>query len=202
MCDLLFVAPKPWFSVVDSQPPIQTNQEPKSKLTLIEEDISTWGISKRHGSQTGVSASVSGAGAWVRLQGEITARLLLLENSETYQEMVQTHGIEAGASAFWSWLGINANAERHRTEISSVLEQVSQSQEVEVTVDYDMYVTSPRVGHRVEATAFFTILQIEDSSGNTFNSISNSSPASDVGAIDTNGNLLPTAENHSVIEIR
>ena len=54
---------------------------------------------------------------------------------------------------------------------------------------------------QVDASGFVLVLQIQDSSGNTYTMMSTGDPKSDTGAQDRNGNALPQKNNNSTISL-
>ena len=102
-------------------------------------------------------------------------------------------------SGFFTWIGLSVNAEVHKEEIHEVLEQLQNSQKVTGRVTIDMNVTGLYPNVEVTAMAYVNVLQIENSTGNTFRIASAGNPIDDTGATDENGNDLPTKDNNSVI---
>jgi hypothetical protein len=115
--------------------------------------------------------------------------------------MKSSYDIGGGVSAFWSWLGISANASTHKEEIHQVFTEVSNSQAVNGSANISLEVTGQYPNVQVDASGYVLVLQIEDSSGNTFNMMSTGDPASDTGAQDQNGNALPQRNNSSTISL-
>lgn len=176
-----------------------------SQLALLapgtDTEVQSWKATTKHGTQSGVGVSVSGAGAWAELIGDMTFKTRQLEKSSTYDHMKTAYGIGGGISAFWGWLGISANAEAHKEEIHDVFKEVAESQEVQGSAHFDLEVTGLYPNVQVDASAYVLVLQIEDSSGNTYHMISNGDPKSDSGAQDQNGTSLPTKNNSSTITL-
>lgn len=164
-------------------------------------EVNSWKVSTKRGTQSGVGVTVSGSGAWAKLSGDMTFSLRHLDSSQTYDMMKNEYSIGGGVSAFWSWIGISANASAHKEEIHSVFKEVSNSQEVTGSAHIDLYASGQYPNVQVDASAYVLILQIEDSQGNTFNMFSTGDPASDTGAQDQNGNALPQKDNNSSISI-
>ncbi|MEF2073312.1 hypothetical protein [Consotaella aegiceratis] len=167
----------------------------------VADGVTSWKVSTKRGTQIGVGASVSGAGAWVEMSGVFNFKLRRLESSKTYDRMKTEYSISGGVSAFWSWLGISANASTHKEEIHEVFTELSQSQEVDGVANFKMDITGIYPNVRVDASAYVMIFQIEDGDGNTYNMVSNGDPSSDTGAQDQNGNALPQRNNDSTITI-
>ncbi|PIW61348.1 hypothetical protein [Shewanella sp. CG12_big_fil_rev_8_21_14_0_65_47_15] len=163
--------------------------------------VSSWKVSTKRGTQSGLGVSVSGAGAWAKLDGTMKFKIRSLDNSKTYDMMKKEYHIGGGVSAFWSWLGISANAETHKEEIHEVFKEVSNSQEVDGAANVSLYVSGQYPNVQVDASGYVLIMQIEDSSGNTYNMMSAGDPASDTGAQDQNGNALPSKDNNSTITL-
>lgn len=162
---------------------------------------SAYKVSMKRGHIAGVGASVSGAGAWVRVDGSMSFTLRQLEKSSTYNKMVKKYSISGGVRGFWSWIGFGANASNHKTEIKETLKELTNSTKVKGTVNVDIMVTGLYVNVQVDASAYVQVLQITDSQGNNMTVFSNSGPSADVGAQDSNGNRLPTDDNNSTISI-
>jgi hypothetical protein len=164
-------------------------------------DVSSWQVSTKRGTQSGVGVSVSGAGAWARLDGKMAFTIRHLDKSTTYDQMKSEYNIGGGVSAFWSWLGISANASTHQEQIHQTFQEVANSQAVKGTAHIDLECTGQYPNVQVDASGFVLVLQVQDSSGNTFNMISTGDPTSDTGAQDQNGNALPQKNNGSTISI-
>ena len=164
-------------------------------------DVHSWQVSTKRGTQSGIGVSVSGAGAWAKLDGQMAFTIRHLDESKTYDEMKSEYNIGGGVSAFWSWLGISANASTHQEQIHQVFSEVSNSQAVKGTAHIDLEVTGQYPNVQVDASGYVLVLQIQDSSGNTFNMISTGDPTSDTGAQDQNGSALPQRNNSSTITL-
>jgi len=162
---------------------------------------SAFKVTLKRGQIAGVGASVSGAGAWVKVKGSMSFTLTQLEKSRTYNKMVTKHGISGGVRGFWGWIGFGANASNHKTEIQETLKELTQSTMVNGTVEVEMMVTGQYVNVQVDASAYVQVLQITDNQGNNMTVFSNSGPTADVGAQDSNGNKLPVDDNNSTITI-
>lgn len=163
--------------------------------------VNSWQVATKRGTQSGVGVSVSGAGAWARLQGNMTFQIRHLETSKTFDQMKSEYSIGGGVSAFWSWLGISANASTHQEQIHQVFNEISTSQAVDGSAKIDLDCSGQYPNVQVDASAFVLVLQIQNDSGNTFNMISTGDPKSDTGAQDQNGNALPQRNNNSTITI-
>lgn len=164
-------------------------------------DVNSWQVSLKRGTVSGVGVSVSGAGAWAKMDGEMSFTIQQLESSKTFDQMKSEYNIGGGVSAFWSWLGISANAQTHKEEIRQVFNEVSQSQAVQGSVHISLEVSGLYPNVEVSASAYVLVLQIQNSSGNTFKLASAGDPASDTGAQDQNGNALPQRNNSSTITL-
>jgi hypothetical protein len=159
-------------------------------------------VTLKRGNIAGVGASVSGAGAWVKMSGGMKFALQNLESSKTYQEMRSSYSISGGVSGFWSWLGFGANASTHKEEISTALHEMSQSEKVTGHVGVDMMVTGLYPNVQVDASGYVLVMQVTDSQGSVVATVfSTGAPNSDVGAQDSNGNTLPTSSNNNTISI-
>ena len=164
-------------------------------------DISSWRVSAKHGTQSGVGVSVSGAGAYAKLTGTMSFSIKHLDDSQTYQYLKKTYDISGGVKGFWDWIGFGANASTHKTEIHKTFNEVKNQQDVEGKAAFDLEVTGQYPNVEVTASAYVLILQIKDSQGNTYNMASSSGGASDTGAQDGNGVTLPSKDNASTITI-
>ena len=164
-------------------------------------EAETWQISEKKGTISGVGVTVSGAGAWAKMSGSFDFSIVNLESSRTYQKMVSEYSISGGVSGFWGWLGFGANAETHKQEIKEAMQELSQQQKVNGSVDVDLMVTGLIPGFEVSATAYILVLQIQSSSGATYNIASSTSLSTDVGAQDQNQQNLPTSNNNSTISL-
>ena len=164
-------------------------------------DVTSWKVSTKRGTQSGIGASVSGLGAWAKVSGAMTFKLRHLDSSKTYDSLKKSYNIGGGVSAFWSWIGISANASTHREEIHSVFKEMANSEEVQGVASISLEVTGMYPNVQVDASAYVLILQIEDSSGNTYSLVSTGDPKSDTGAQDSNGNDVTTRNNQSTVTI-
>lgn len=165
------------------------------------QDAQTYKVTNKRGAISGVGVSVSGAGAWAKMTGDMTFEIIRLENSKTYQEIRDTYKVEAGISAFWSWIGLHAGGSKEHEQITQTMHELQQSQKVSGTVHIDLMVTGLYPNVQVDASAYILVLQVEDSQGNTFNIASGGNPSSNTGGQDTNGNALPTQNNNSTITL-
>lgn len=163
--------------------------------------VSSYKVSLKRGTQSGVGVTVSGSGAWAKLSGSMTFSLRHMDSSKTYDMMKTSYNISGGVSGFWSWLGIGANASTHKEEIHSVFNEVANSQAVEGHANIDLFASGQYPNVQVDASAYVLILQIEDQQGNTFNMFSTGDAAGDTGAQDQNGSALPQRDNNSTISI-
>lgn len=164
-------------------------------------DMKTYKVTQKRGTISGVGASVSGAGAWVKLSGDMEFEIYSLNSSKTYDEMKSEYSISGGVSGFFGWLGFGSNASTHKEQIHQAFKELTSTQKVNGKVDIEMMVSGLYPNVQVDASAYVLVLQIEDSQGNTFNVISNGDPAADTGAQDQNGNALPTQGNNSTITL-
>ena len=178
-----------------------TNTTPQNANNFTASDVNTWQISEKKGTISGVGVSVSGAGAWARMSGSFDFSIINIESSSKYQKMVSDYNISGGISGFWGWLSFGTNASTHKQEIEETMEQLSQQQKVKGSVDIDLMVSGLIPGFKVDASAYILVLQIQDSSGSTYNIASAGSPTTDTGAQDQNQQNLPTSDNNSTISL-
>jgi len=164
-------------------------------------DVTSYRATLQRGTQSGVGVSISGAGAWAELTGDMKFQIRSLDDSKTYDEMKSSYDISGGISAFWAWLGVSANASTHKEEIHSVFKELQNTQAVDGKAHFKLDVTGLYPNVAVSATAYVLVMQVEDSSGNTFTMMSSGAPANDTGAQDQNGNALPTKNNGSTITL-
>lgn len=176
-------------------------QEPHAQIAVASTDVGSWKATVKRGTQSGVGVSISGAGAWATLSGSMNFQITSLEESKTYSEMKSSYDIGGGIGGFWSWLGISANASTHKDEIHSVFQELSQSQKVNGTANFDLEVTGLYPNVEVDASAYVLVMQVTDSSGNSFTMASSGDPTGDTGSQDQNGNSLPTQNNSSTITL-
>lgn len=116
------------------------------------------GRSQKKGTISGVGVTVSGA--WAKMSGSFDFSIVNIESSSTYQKMVSEYSISGGVSDFWGWLGFGVNAETHKQDIKETMQELSQQQKVNGSVDVDLMVTSLIPGFEVSATAYILVLQI------------------------------------------
>ena len=57
------------------------------------QDASAWKVTVKHGTQAGVGVSVSGAGAWARIEGDMLFKTRHLDDSKTYTYMKKEYNI-------------------------------------------------------------------------------------------------------------
>ena len=164
-------------------------------------EVESWQVSQKRGTQSGVGVTVSGSGAWASMVGDMNFQFQHLDSSKTFDMMKKSYNIGGGVSAFWSWIGIRANADAHKEEIHSVFKEVQNSQKANGKVHIELEVTGQYPNVQVDATGYILVLQVQDSSGNTFSMVSAGDPASDTGAQDQNGIALPTRDNNSTITL-
>lgn len=159
--------------------------------------VNSWKVTLKRGTESGVGVSVSGAGGWAQLQGDMSFMIRHLGESKTYDMLKKEYNIGGGICGFWSWLGIGGHASEHKEEIHQVFKELANSQQVEGHAYFNLFVSGLYPNVAVDATAYVLILQVEDSSGNTFTAMSASDPSGDTGAQDQNGNSLPIQDNNS-----
>ncbi|WP_440978581.1 hypothetical protein ACQHGV_13490 [Sphingomonas pseudosanguinis] len=164
-------------------------------------DAQTYKVTNKRGAISGVGVSVSGAGAWAKMTGSMTFEIMRLEDSKTYQEIRDSYKVEAGISAFWSWIGLHAGGTKEHEQITQTFHEIQQSQKVSGTVQIGLEVTGIYPNVQVDASAYILVLQVEDSQGNTFNVASSGLPASNTGAQSSDGTALPTKDNSSTITL-
>lgn len=165
-------------------------------------DVTSWAVSTKRGTQSGVGVSVSGAGAWAKLDGDMQFQLWHLDESKTYDSIKSQYNIGGGVSGFWSWLlGLSASASQQHEEVHQAFSDIANSQAVNGSAHVDLECTGQYPNVQVSASGFVLILQITDSAGNTYNMISTGNPQGDTGAQDQHGNALPQRNNNSTINI-
>lgn len=160
-----------------------------------------WKVTTKKGRISGVGVSVSGSGAYAKMDGSFSFELQRMESSKTYNKMVKEYNISGGVHGFFSWLGFGANASTHKKEIQESFKEMASSQKVKGTVNIDMMVTGQYPNVQVDASAYILVLQLTDEQGNKTSVFSNSSPSENTGAQDSSGNNLPTSDNNSTIDI-
>ena len=101
-------------------------------------NVSSYRVSQKKGNISGVSVSVSGAGAWAKMSSSFTFHIRNLETSRTYQQMKSSYSIAGGVHGFWAWLGFGSNASTHKEQINQMFHEVQQSQEVTGRVNVDL----------------------------------------------------------------
>src|SRR4051794_38453610 len=121
-------------------------------------DVSSWSVSTKRGTQSGLGVTVSGSGAWAKLDGQMTFQIRHLDKSSTYDQMKSEYNIGGGVSAFWSWLGISANASTHKEEIHQVFSEVSNSQAVDGSAHVDLEVSGQYPNVQVSASGYVLVL--------------------------------------------
>jgi hypothetical protein len=165
-------------------------------------DVSSWAVATKRGTQSGVGVSVSGAGAWARLDGKMTFQLRHLDKATTFDSIKSQYSIAGGVSGFFGWLlGLSASATQQHEEVHQAFNEVANSQAVDGTANIGLECTGQYPNVQVSASGFVLVLQITDSSGNTYNMISTGNPPGDTGAQDQNGIALPQRNNGSTITI-
>ena len=178
-----------------------TNPHTEVSVASPSQDVSSWKATAKRGTQSGVGVSVSGAGAWAELKGGMTFEIRHLDDSQTYTKLKKECNIGGGVSAFWSWLGISANASTHKEEIHETFNEVKNQQKVTGNANFDLFVTGQYPNVEVDASAYVLVLEIEDNSGNTYTMMSTGDPSGDTGAQDGSGKDLPTSNNSSTITL-
>lgn len=178
---------------------------PHAQIALLAQsgtDVSSWQVSTKRGTQSGVGASVSGAGGYAHVEGAMSFQLQHLDKSTTYDEVRTKYQMSGGVSGFWAWLlGLKADASQEHEEVHQVFNEVANSQAVQGAVNIKLDCTGLYPNVQVDASAFVLVLQITNSQGSTFNMISDGNPPADTGAQDQNGAALPTKNNQSTITI-
>ncbi len=176
---------------------------PVSELLIANTNQSgtTWSISLSKGTQSGVGVTVSGQGAWARLEGDMNFSVRSLETSQSYQQLMKSAGFSAGVSSFWSWLGIGANVSQYQQQIDQCFHEIQTSQDVSGSAHFDFSVTGTYPNVPASASAYVLMLEVSDTSGNQFSVASNGDPAANTGAHDQNGDDLPTRNNNSTIHV-
>jgi hypothetical protein len=171
-------------------------------LATETEGVSSYQVSTKRGTQSGVGVTISGAGAWAELKGEMAFEIYSIDSSKTFSEMKSSYDIGGGVHGFWAWLGFGANAETHKSEVESMFKEITNTQKVNGKASFDLMVTGLYPNVQVFAQAYVMVLQVIDNLGNTFNMISDGDPTSDTGAQDPNtGSTLPSSKNNSSISI-
>jgi len=150
---------------------------------------------------SGIAVSVSGAGAWAKLDGSFSFKVKCLEKSTTYQRLKQTHKFSSGVNSFWCWLIGGQHASEHKEELNEMFREIQTSETVNGKVKVSLYATGMYPNVEVTAYAFVFILEVSDKQGNTFRITSSEDPKNDVGGQDQNGNPLPSKDNNSTIEL-
>jgi hypothetical protein len=132
----------------------------------------------------------------------MTFQLRHLDKSTTYDSIKSQYSIGGGVSGFFGWLlGLSASASQQKEEVHQAFSEVANSQAVDGSAHIGLECTGQYPNVQVSASGFVLVLQITDSSGNTFNMISTGNPTADTGAQDQNGSALPQRNNNSTITI-
>lgn len=160
----------------------------------------TYKITKKRGRIAGLGVSVSGSGAWVKMEGSMNFKISALESSQSYSEMVKKHKINKGVGGFFGFIGFGNNSSKYESELTTVFDEVKTSQETDGTVKVDMYVSGQYPNVQVTASAYLQVMQVEDNQGNAFYVAAEGGP-DDVAAQDANGNNLPTDQNESTVDL-
>jgi hypothetical protein len=166
-----------------------------------QQNVNSWQIATKHGTQSGVGVSVSGSGAWAKLLGDMSFTIRYLEQSKTFDQLKSQQSFSSGVSGFWAWLGLGQNKSTYQEQIHQAFHEMSTSQAVQGSAHFDLECSGQYPNVQVDASAFVLVLQIQNDSGNTFNLVSSTGGAGDTGAQDQNGNTLPTKNNNSTITI-
>ena len=163
----------------------------------------SWSVRQARGRIKGVGASVSGFGAYVRIGGSMNFSTRTLETSRTYKEMKKFYGFFPGISGFWNWIGLGANAYRHKQELTRVFNELSQSQQTSGSINMDLYVTGLYPNVPVSASAYILTLEVSSKTDSRikFPVISSGATTQDTGFQNENGQNLPTKDNNSAIEL-
>jgi hypothetical protein len=172
-----------------------------AQLAVATDSMDSYKVTLKRGNISGVGASVSGAGAWVKLKGEMDFSTKRLETSKTYNEIKNKYKIGGGVSAFWSWIGLNVKGEKEKEEITKTFHELQQSQEVKGRIRVNMQVSGQYPNVQVDASAYVLVFEVEDKQGNKFHIASSGDPQSDIGAQDSSGNALPNKDNNSTITL-
>ncbi len=188
---------KPTLDLTPDESPLTFKAAP---ARMMGTNATGWKLTTKRGKISGVGVSVSGQGAYAELEGDMSFTMRSMQSSKTYNKLVDEYNIGGGVSAFWSWLGISANASKHHEDIQESLKEMSESTEVTGTVHVDLMVTGIYPNVQVDASAYILVMQITDDQGNTTNVFCPGGKA-DVGAQDDSGQALPTANNQSTITI-
>ena len=175
--------------------------EPQVKVGSTTTSAKGWKVTTKRGRISGVGVSVSGAGAWAKMDGNFSFELKRMESSQTYNEMVKKYSISGGVRGFFSWIGFGSNASTHKEEIHKSFREMSNSQAVNGNVNVDMMVSGLYPNVQVDASSYVLVLQLTDDQGNTTTVFSNGNPEENTGAQDSEGNKLPTNNNNSTINI-
>jgi hypothetical protein len=158
----------------------------------------SWQVSTKRGTQSGVGVDISGAGAWAKLTGQMSFSLKQLEKSTAYDSIKSQYNIGGGVSGFWAWLlGLSAGASQQREEVHQTFNEMESSQSVNGTVNVDLECTGLYPNVEVYALAFVMVLQITNSQGSSLYIASAGNPTGDTGAQDQNGNSVPTKNNNT-----
>jgi hypothetical protein len=158
-------------------------------------------VSEKKGRMSGVAVSVSGSGAWGKLDGSFSFTTKSMEKSKTYQKIKNEYKFKSGVNNFWCWLIGGQHASEHREEVNEMLHEIQSSESVKGTVNVSLYVSGEYPNVEVTAYAYVFILEVSDKQGNTFRITSSDDPKGDVGGQDQDGNLLPSKDNTSTIEL-
>jgi len=132
----------------------------------------------------------------------MTFQLRHLDKSSTFDSIKSQYSVAGGVSGFWGWLlGLSASASQQHEEVHQAFSEIANTQAVDGSAHVSLECTGQYPNVQVSASGFVLVLQITDSSGNTFNVISTGNPQGDTGAQDQNGMALPQRNNGSTISI-
>lgn len=184
-------------------PTLYLEAVPKLALFTAAAEGTSWSVREAKGRIQGIGASVSGLGAYARVNGSMSFSTRTLEISRTYQEMKKSYGFSAGLRSFWSWIGLGANASYHKQELTQVFNELSQATQTNGKINIDLYVTGLYPNVPVSAEAYILAFDVKSKTDTSlkFPVISSGAPTQDTGAQDQNGQNLPTRDNNSTIDI-
>lgn len=184
-------------------PTLYLEEVPATELFMADAEGTSWSVQEAKGRIQGVGASVSGLGAYSRVNGSMNFSTRTLETSRTYQEMKKSYGFSAGLRGFWSWIGFGTNASYHKQELTQVFNELKEATRTRGRINIDLYVTGLYPNVPVSASAYIMAFQVSSKTDSSikFPVISSGAPTQDTGAQDQNGQTLPTRDNNSTIDI-
>lgn len=159
------------------------------KNVLLADQGSSYKVTKTIGIQEGVGASVSGLGATAHVKGKGATSARRIEQSKTYNELHKKYNFSSGVNGFWAFItGKHKGTQISREEIDKVFHETQQVTDTAVTYHFDLDVTGYAPNVQVDARAYYTRLQVEDTQGNTFDIISadGEGAKNDTGATNKN----------------